>query len=329
MTKKLLTDRVDETANISAGPDTINLIEVDVADLIGFDTEQLYADSPFSFDSDGNITSARAGDSLQTIFTGAAGAAGIRIWDTSNLKEVLISMENDEFIIYENRTVADGGTGVLGGTGNWKERFNVALTADSGDTAGQDILNHLRMPTSISDGEYLRGNTTSDTIEWASFDTATPDSCSVHSDNVVIADCSSWNVWRNVSADDDSFHVVEDWDNADMVQNVAVDAFDFIDIKTSGIYSLHARCSILQSQAGATNGYRGVGYSTVTGTTALQTDRAAAFTSASGHQVFTATWIVELSAADNIYPKLHQSNSGNLELQMTTTFSVTKISQVS
>lgn len=328
MTKKLLTDRVDETANISAGPDTINLIEVDVADLIGFDTEQLYADSPFSFDSDGNITSARAGDSLQTIFTGAAGAAGIRIWDTSNLKEVLISMENDEFIIYENRTVADGGTGVLGGTGNWKERFNVALTADSGDTAGQDILNHLRMPTSISDGEYLRGNTTADTIEWASFDAATPDSCSVHSNDVVIADCSSWGVWRNISAVDGSFHVEEDWDNADMLYNTA-GTYDYIEIQSDGIYSLHARCSIDQSQTGATNGYRGVGYSTVTALTALQTDRAAAFTSASGHQIFTATWIVELSAADKIYPKLHQSNSGNLELQMTTTFSVTKISQVS
>ncbi|RKZ02984.1 hypothetical protein DRQ25_18150 [Candidatus Fermentibacteria bacterium] len=331
MTKKLLSERIDEQDYISTGPDDINGLENDVADLLGIAVGQLYNDSPFSFDEDGNITSAREGDSAQVVFTGTQGVVGLRLWDTTSDQEVLLSMNSDEFVIYENRTVASGGSGVLGGTANWKKRLRVSLHGGAVDGPGQDILNHLRMPTGFQ-GEklkYLRVNYDEDSFELAAFDAATPDSCGIHG-SIDILSCLGYGTWRNVSTNDDSVHVVKDWDNADMLSNVATNAYDYIEIQTAGIYSIVMGTSILQNQAGASNGYRGVGYNFVSDDEVNKSERNMAFDFlAATHQVFSGSWVVKLAANDKLYPKMNQTNTSAHTLNMYFRMAVTKISQES
>ena len=332
MTKKLQSERILAALHfISAGPSDINQQEVDTADLIGFAIDTLYDDSPFSFDTDGNITSARGGKSAQAIFTGIAGATGFRIADTSNNKEILVSLEDDQLIIYENRMVADGGTGVIKETADWKERFNIDLhggsgDGDIGDSPGQDIRNHTNFP-SFQSLKYLRANSDADALEFASFDSAKPDSCGIQN-TISVLNCIGYGTWRNGSKDDDTDHVSEEWDNADMVFNVATDAYDYIEIQTAGIYSIVMTASILQSQAGASTGYRGVGYNFLSDSNVNKSVRHPSFDYlAATHQVFTGSWVTSFDANTKLYPKLNQTNNGGETLNMYFRMAVTKISE--
>ena len=317
MTKKLVDDRIDETSYISTGPNEINQLEIDIADLIGFDIDQLYEDSPFSFDEDGNITSERAGDSPQVVFTDSEGVVGFRLWDTSNDKEVLISLENDYFIVYENYCTADGGTGVLGGTADWKERFKVSLHGGSGDTPGQDIFEHLNFPTSADEGKYLKGS--GGEVVWGSVDVLGQDSCGAYASLAALANSGSWAAWGYPT------DLTQDWDNNSMLKSAAV---DYIEIQTTGLYLVAARGSFPSGIAGVV----GIGYHTAAGGGISQSERQLGgnfdpFFTDAAQQVITGSWVRPFTELDKVYPKIlkYDSNGGTHACYIH--LSVTKISE--
>ena len=308
MTKKLLDERIKGADYISSGPTNINNLEGDVADLLGFDTEQLYADAPFSFDSDGNIVSERAGDSLQTIFKDSEGVVGFRLWDTTNDKEIFISMENDQLVIYENTASP------LGESAVWRERFNVGLDGGENDDPGQSFLNHIDVPASIVIGEYLRGNSAGDALEFAAFDAATPDSCGVSGSQSIgdAANASDWKVFATLT---------ETWDNDGSM--VVADTADYIEIQTAGIYLI----TMNGAWPASGSGHRGIGYhgAATGGISKLERVNSTDFGDGTP-QVFGTSWVESLSLGDKLYPKAWQDSGGALTITLNR-FSVTKISQ--
>jgi hypothetical protein len=318
MTKKLVDDRIDETSYISTGPNEINQLEIDIADLIGFDIDQLYEDSPFSFDEKGNITSERERDSPQVVFTDSEGVVGFRLWDTTNHKEVLISLENDYFIVYENYCTEDGGTGVLGGTADWKKRFKVSLHGGSGDTPGQDIFEHLNFPTSADEGKYLKGS--GGEVVWGSVDVLGQDSCGVYHEFAALGNSASWADW-GYPVDLDV-----EWDNNSMVKVVV--GVDYIEIQTTGIYLMTARGTFPSGISGVV----GVGHYSLSGGFVAESERRLGgnfdpFSTDNAQQVITGSWTIPFTALDRIYPKIlvYDSNGGPTVCKIH--LSVTKISE--
>jgi hypothetical protein len=323
MSKKLLSNRIDPTAFISSGPDDINGLEADVADLLGLTLNQLYEDSPFSFDSDGNITSARAGDSAQTLFTGTDGATGIRILSTTgDGKEVLLSIKSDEFVIYEN--TADP----LGETADWQERFVVALDGEEDDNEGQDILNHANFPEVFESLQYLRSNENADALEFASFDAATPPSAGVR--HVGTASIPTGGVGYNYLPDP-MVVMLEDWDNASIYHNYAAPggpAVPYMEITSAGIYLVQITAN-WQTGDGTDGGHRDMGYNQVSGVGFTRFERVAPI-DATGDvaQTQSVSFIEKFAFEDKIYVKFGQTSGANLGISLNR-FAVTKISQES
>lgn len=322
MTKKIQADRIDEENYISSGPDQINQAENDIGDAIGIPRDTLLNNSPFTIDEYGNITASRDGDAIQTRFKGASGAAGLRIWNETQDEEVLIGMEDGYFIIWENT-----GTVGEGESATWKERFKLEITADSGDTPSQDILNHAGMPSSIASGEFLRGNSAGDGLEFASFDAATPPSAGVR--HVGTADITTGGTYQDYEPDP-MVAMTVDWDNDEIYVNyvpVTGPAIPYMEITSAGIYLIQITAN-WQAGAGTDGGYRSIGYGALTGNSILRFNRVAPI-DATGTiaQQQTATFVESFSADAKLYVKFAQTSGADLGVTLNR-FAVTKISQV-
>lgn len=322
MTKKLISGRINEADLISSGPGEIEDLELDIADLLGFASDTLYENSPFGFDSDGNLTRARDGDGIHTTVKDSCSTApnipGFRFWDSDNDVEVLIGIERaggkSYFNILEN-------TGTVGESGTWRQRFSCELSGAAVDDEGQDILDHARMPGSLVANQYLRANSDADALEFAAFDAARPDSCRYYNNGFSIGSAVSWADYDSPQA------LTEDFDNASMGDNDGT--YDRIKIQEAGIYLVNIMGSFPNGMGLVAVGY---GESRAVGSGADRSHRAVGgnfdpWSSGGQRQFITGSWVESFEFEDLIYPKLLQYNSGGSAESCGVWITVSKISE--
>jgi hypothetical protein len=319
MARKLQSSRIDEESFISAGPDKINDFETDVAELLGFDADQLYENSPFSFDEYGNILAARDGDNIQTRFKGSSGTAGFRVWNSSQDEEILFTIENGYLVISENT-----GTVGEGESANWEDRLKIELNGGTNNEPGQSILNHSEFSPSATlgaTGEVMAVNSAGDGLEFVSSGSlASADSAGmIETGNLDITNNNTW-----VAMDLGDF--AESWDNNGLY--TATD--EYIAIQTDGIYQINMSANIED------NGTQFVGLGYRTGASAgVDPGKAVMMKCASSglggaHLFLSGSWMSQLFSTDQIYFKAYNYASGGSTIYITDiNVSITRISVAS
>jgi hypothetical protein len=324
MARKLQSSRIDEESFISAGPDKINDLETDVAEILGFDADQLYENSPFSFDEYGNILSARDGDGIQTRFKGSSGSAGFRVWNSSQDEEILFTIENGYLVISENT-----GTVGEGESANWEDRFKIELNGGTNNEPGQSILNHSEFsPSAIlgTAGEVMAVNSAEDGLEFVSAGSlASADSAGFAKtpDAVNITNNSAWQV---LGLNAKSF--VASWDNNDFWDGSS----ENIDIPTDGIYQINMSAEVEEDGTQVVGlGYRTSAASGIDPGKGVR-QRAIVHSPASGGNllVISGSWMSQLFASDEIYFKVYNYSSGGVAINFFhINISITRISVAS